>query len=230
VNRVHVDVNWSSEVSGRFPGLQVCVAEIRGVCNVEANEAIRRLSAVVCAEVRGKYSVEALKDELTVRAYRDFYWRLDVDPTKTRPSGEALLRRVLRGGELPRISTVVDAYNLASMSTIVPVSGFDLDRVSPPFEVRFAGDESFRGIGMDRPMRLAEGTLVLADKHGVLCVYPYRDSDHSRITLSTRNVLVVAYGCPGIVEDQLRVAVESTLSYIRQTSGGEVASMRVFSA
>lgn len=83
-------------------------------------------------EVKTKYDVETLKDEPTVRAYRDLYWRLGIDPTKTRPSGESLLRRVLHGNELPNTSTVVDAYNLASMKTIIPISGFDLDLLVPP--------------------------------------------------------------------------------------------------
>jgi DNA/RNA-binding domain of Phe-tRNA-synthetase-like protein len=153
-----------------------------------------------------------------------------VDPTKTRPSGEALLRRVLHGNELPRISTVVDAYNLASMKTIIPISGFDADLVDQPFHVRFAGDgEVFSGIGMTKPMPLKNNALVLTDERQILCIYPYRDSDRSKITLQTRNVLITAYGSPGITENQLRNAVETTLSHIKQTSHGETTLVKTFS-
>lgn len=72
-----------------------------------------------------------LKDNPTVRAYRDFCWKLNMDPTKTRPLGEALLRRVLHAKQLPRISTVVDAYNLVSTKTMIPISGFDEDKLNP---------------------------------------------------------------------------------------------------
>jgi len=179
--------------------------------------------------VRSKYVVEVLKDDSTVRAYRDLYWRLGVDPTKTRPSGEALLRRVLNGNDLPNISTVVDAYNLASMKTIIPVSGFDRDCLSPPFQVRFAENgESFRGIGMTEPSLLTGKLLVLADQKQVLCIYPYRDSDSTKITMSTRSIMIVGYGAPGISEEQLKPAVEMTLAYIRQVAGGEVEAVMVF--
>ena len=82
-------------------------------------------------------------------AYRDFYWKLDIDPTKTRPSGEALLGRVLHGHDLPCISMVVDAYNLASMKTIIQISGFNKDRLNSPLQICFAeNDETFTGIGI----------------------------------------------------------------------------------
>jgi DNA/RNA-binding domain of Phe-tRNA-synthetase-like protein len=72
--------------------------------------------------------------------------------------------------------------------------------------------------------------LVLADEMQVLSIYPYRDSDHSKITVETTNALIVAYGAPGIVEEQLRRAVESTISNIELTSDGETQMIQVFSS
>jgi DNA/RNA-binding domain of Phe-tRNA-synthetase-like protein len=51
-------------------------------------------------------------------------------------------------------------------------------------------------------------------------IYPYRDSDHTKITRQTRNVLIVGYGAPGITEQQLKESVETTISYIKLVSGG----------
>jgi DNA/RNA-binding domain of Phe-tRNA-synthetase-like protein len=71
--------------------------------------------------------------------------------------------------------------------------------------------------------------LVLADEKQVLCIYPYRDLDYTKITEQTKNVLIVGYGALGIAEQQLTEAVETTLSYIRQVSGGETEMINVFS-
>lgn len=49
------------------------------------------------AEYRRAYALKTLKDEPRLRAYRDFFWRVGVDPTKVRPVAEALLRRVIQG-------------------------------------------------------------------------------------------------------------------------------------
>lgn len=223
-------VHWSSKVSVRFLELSICMGTINNVRVEKENEQIQKLKKSVYEEVRAKYNLETLKDNQTVRAYRDFYWKLDIDPTKTRPSGEALLRRVLHGKKLPRISTVVDAYNLASMKTVIPISGFDKDRLNPPFHVRFARNgEAFTGIGMDKPITLTDKMLVLADEKQILCIYPYRDSDYTKITGQTRNVLIVGYGAPRITEEQLKEAVETTISYINLASDGETEMIK-FSA
>jgi DNA/RNA-binding domain of Phe-tRNA-synthetase-like protein len=231
VLKLQIHVGWDSEVSERFPELSIGVGIINNVHVEIENEQIKRLKKAVYEEVRAKYNIETLKDNPTVRAYRNFYWRLGIDPTKTRPSGEALLRRVLHGDELPRILTVVDAYNLASMKTIIPISGFDKDRLNPPFHVRFAKNgETFIGVGMVKPMTLTDKILVWADEKQVLCIYPYRDSDYTKITGQTQNVLIVGYGAQEMAEQQLTEAIEATLAYIKLVSCGEAEIIKVFSS
>jgi len=226
---MQIEVHWDADVSEKFPELSIGIGIINKVHVEKENKHMNALKRAVYEEVRAKYDIETLKDNKTVRAYRDFYWKLGIDPTKTRPSGEALLRRVLHGNELPTISTVVDAYNLTSMKTIIPISGFDKEKLNPPFDARFAKDgETFIGIGMTKPTTLTDNMLVLADKKRVLCIYPHLDSDHTKITEQTRNVLVVGYGAPGITEQQLKEAVETTLSYIKQGAGGEIETIKVF--
>ena len=228
---MQIQIDWSSDVKSRFPDLAVCIGTIDTVHAEKDNEEVRKLKKAIYDAMRAEYTVEALKDNPTVRAFRDFYWKLNIDPTKTRPSGEALLRRVLHGQDLPTISTVVDAYNLASMQTIIPISGFERDLLNPPFHVRFAQEnEPFTGIGMTEPIRLNNNILVLTDQTRVLCVYPYRDTDITKINLNTRNVLVVGYGAPSITRNQLQQSVEITLTFIKQVAGGMNKTTRVFSA
>lgn len=225
-----IHVQWSSKVSEKFPELAICIGIINDIHVEKENKQIIKLQKAVYEEARAKHNIETLKDNHTVRAYRDFYWKLNIDPTKTRPSSEALLRRVLHGKELPRISTVVDAYNLASMKTIIPISGFDKDQLNPPFRIRFAKNrETFTGICMNKLVTLTDKMLVLADEKQILCVYPYRDSDHTKITEQTKNMLIVGYGAPGITERQLKEAVETTISYVKQVSNGEIGMIKVFS-
>lgn len=113
-------LTWDKEAANRFPTLFVCVGIIQGVKVQRSNPQVEALRHIVTEDVRCKFNLEQLKNDLTVRAYRDLFWALGIDPTKTRPSGETLLRRVLHGDEVPKISTVVDAYNLASLETIIP--------------------------------------------------------------------------------------------------------------
>lgn len=83
---MQVAVKWASEVSVKFPELSICIGITSNVTVDKKNEQINSLKRSVYEEVRAKYTIETLKDNPTVRAYRDFYWRLGIDPTKTRPS------------------------------------------------------------------------------------------------------------------------------------------------
>src|SRR5258705_274267 len=76
--------------------------------------------------------------------------RLDIDPTKTRPSSEVLLRRVLQGKGLPRVSPVVDVCNLCSLEFQLPLGLYDRDRVHGAIRARAGRDgEGYEGIRKD---------------------------------------------------------------------------------
>jgi DNA/RNA-binding domain of Phe-tRNA-synthetase-like protein len=64
-----------------------------------------------------------------IAAVRTMYKRVGIDPTKTRPSSEALLRRVRKGDELPAINSLVDIINWCSLETQLPFGLYDLDRI-----------------------------------------------------------------------------------------------------
>ena len=163
----------------------------------------------LAAHVRSRYTLESLKDDPVVRAYRSFYWRIGIDPTKTRPSSEALVRRLLRTGRLPRINPLVDAGNIASARHMVPIGLYDLDRAAPPLRLTLArGGEEFHPIG-GGPEALRPGTPILVDSRGtVMHVYPHRDSVHTAIAPGTTRALALAAGVPGVPLSRLRETLQ----------------------
>lgn len=164
--------------------------------------------------------IENLKVHPVVRAYRDFYWRIGIDPTKQRPSGEALVRRALKG-KIPRINNVVDAGNLASIETLVPIGLYDLNKIEGNLTLRFAHDgELFKPIGGEEE-RLTENQIVLADEKKILHVFPYRDSRITMVREDTRNVLIVACGVPGIDKKIVSEACSKATKYILKLAGGK---------
>ncbi len=69
------------------------------------------------AAIRGGVSADFTEEIARVRA---MYKRLGLDPTKVRPSSEALLRRVRKGDPLPRVNSLVDICNWCSVETQLP--------------------------------------------------------------------------------------------------------------
>ena len=199
------------------------IAMIQGVRHSEqASEAIRDAIAKVEEELRSSYSIDEVKNVRTLRMQRDFFWRMGVDPTKVRPASEALLRRIVLNKGLPRVSPIVDAYNLASVKTLLTFSAFDLTRITPPLAVRISHEGEAVVLIGNRKKHLTGKELVLTDAAKVLCVYVHGDVDATKVTEATTDVLLVAYGIPGLSHDELEAGLLVAARYIQEFAGGEI--------
>jgi DNA/RNA-binding domain of Phe-tRNA-synthetase-like protein len=204
-----------------FPGLQVVELQISDLHIVEKSESLERFKIEVEQKVRQSFtSLEQIRDQPIFRSYRDFFWRVGIDPTKTRPAGEALTRRIVAGKDLPTINTLVDSYNLASVRTSVAIAAFDSNTIfEADLFMRVARkNELFRGIGMDSEIRLKGVEVVIEDLKSckLVAVYPYRDSDDSKVTLSTTSVLLMMCGVPGIPLEGLEAAASLSKEYVER--------------
>ena len=120
----------------------------------------------------------------SVNRARELYRRFGTDPTKTRPSSEALLRRIKKGESLPRINSLVDVANAMSVQLQVPVGLYDLGKVKgEELAIRLGADgESYEGIGKVR-VNVA-GRICVADAAGPIG-NPSADSARTMITTDT---------------------------------------------
>ena len=122
---------------------------------------------------------------------RTMYKRVGLDPTKTRPSSEALLRRIRRGDELPRINRLVDVINWCSLESQLPFGLYDLDRIQGDVVLRLGlPGEEYAGIRKDA-VHVA-GRLTLADAVGPFG-NPTSDSARTMVTVATTRALVVIF-------------------------------------
>ena len=215
--KIRTEPSLASKLAGLFLG----IATIGPVKIEKSGKTFLDMEREKVAGIRRKFRLDLLKEEKLVRAYRDFYWALGIDPTKIRPSSEALIRRCLQGAEIPKINNVVDAYNLASMETLVPMGAFDLERIVPPIIMRYSKPgERFVKIG-GFGEELVGNELVLTDAEKVMNIYPHRDSDLTKVSFSTSRVLLIVAGVPGVDEGMIASATEKACSYIANFAGGK---------
>jgi DNA/RNA-binding domain of Phe-tRNA-synthetase-like protein len=218
-------IDISPDLAEEFPGLRAYQIKIMYV-KVENKDssvaqAVDDMLDYVERNVKQKYTLEGLKDVAIIRAYRDFFWRAGIDPTKIRPASEALIRRILSDRPFPRISTLVDSYNLASVVSGVPIAAFDMDKVVGKLQMRKSrNEESFLGIGMDQPQKLSGKEVVVTDAEKLVAIYPYRDSATSRVTEATKNVLFLICGVPNVEDHELDESKRITIEFITKFCGG----------
>jgi DNA/RNA-binding domain of Phe-tRNA-synthetase-like protein len=149
---------------------------------------------------------------------RTMYRRVGIDPTKTRPSSEALLRRVRRGEPVPRINTLVDLCNWCSAEFQLPYGLYDRAQIHGRIELRRGRPgETYHGIRKD--VVHLDGRMALCDERGPFG-NPTSDSARTMITPATTAALVVVYAPCDLAAERLQVALEATSSRIRQYAGG----------
>jgi DNA/RNA-binding domain of Phe-tRNA-synthetase-like protein len=158
------------------------------------------------------------KPPSNVAPTRTMYKRIGLDPTKTRPSSEALLRRVMKGDPLPRVNSLVDVCNWCSVEFQLPYGLYDRAHLEGTVSLRLGLDgESYPGIRKDEVH--VGGRMTLADARGAFG-NPTSDSARTMVTTATTSVLVVVFGPQEMPMDWLVPVLDTTVARITQFAGG----------
>jgi DNA/RNA-binding domain of Phe-tRNA-synthetase-like protein len=148
-------------------------------------------------------------------AVRGMYRRTGLDPTKRRPSSEALLRRVRKGEALPRINSLVDICNWCSLEFQLPYGLYDLDRIEGDVILRLGAEgESYEAIRKDEVH--VGGRIALADARGPFG-NPSSDSARTMVTDAATRALMIVFAPAEVplvrVEQVLEISSARTLAY-----------------
>lgn len=216
------DLRISSELAGR---VRLGTFELLGVAVRERDDALQAVVDQACRELKSRYGDGKSAEVPGTADARTLYKALGLDPTKTRPSNEALLRRALKGEPLYRINTLVDALNLCSLRAQLPFGLYDRDKLQPPTELRRGGaGESYDGIRKG-PVNV-DARPVLVDAAGPFG-NPTSDSARTMITLETRNALIVVYAPAAYSLARLGEVLDASAATLKRFCGGEVADRRI---
>lgn len=205
--------------------LALGVLEAEGIGRAPLSPGFDEEVRQVCERLVALYSGKPAADIPGVAETRALFHQLDLDPTKTRPSSEALLRRVLQGKGLPRVLPAVDVCNLCSLEDQMPLGLYDRDRIRGPLQVRVGrAGEGYAGIRKQRVQ--LSGRLLVADEEGPFGA-PTSDSAHTAVGSESHNLLAVMFSPAQRAGRHLSVALEHLASRLTEWCGAEVVAVRV---
>ena len=214
-------MNIAIEISG------VTLGEIT-VENVKVSSTTPELFAemdAICERSRRELTVEGVAELESISAVRRMFRAWGVDPARYRPASEALLRRVVQGKGLYRVSNVVDIINLGSIETGWPYGTYDTAHVTPPIAFRLGkAGETYEGIG--RHVWHLEGRPVLADARGPFGS-PVSDSTRTMITEATRSVLTTIFAPAGSSAAAIQQALDRVGQRLARVAGAQVTSTSI---
>jgi DNA/RNA-binding domain of Phe-tRNA-synthetase-like protein len=157
-------------------------------------------------------AAEAGAQPAKIEAWKEAYRAFGAKPQRTRPSVDALTRRM----PLPEINQAVDAYNSISVKHVLPIGGEDLDRyVGAPRLVRATGDEaSEEALGQPEP-----GEVIWRDDVGVTCRrWNWRQVVRTRLTEETTNAIFLLERLEPMSLEELKEAGEELADLLSELS------------
>jgi DNA/RNA-binding domain of Phe-tRNA-synthetase-like protein len=153
----------------------------------------------------------------TIAAVRSMYKRVGIDPTKTRPSSEALLRRVRKGDPFPRINSMVDVCNWCSLEFQLPYGLYDASKIDGGVELRIGRDgESYPGIRKDDVH--VGGRICLGDARGPFG-NPTSDSARTMVTTATTEGMLVVFAPLDVDVARLQAVLDATSARMSEFTG-----------
>lgn len=198
-------------------------AVLASVKNTETNEALWTEIDHFIEDYRLRYTPDSIKLMPSIEATREAYKRCGKDPSRYRPSGEALVRRTLKGHDLYHVSTLVDLINLASIRYGYSIGGFDADKIHGECLTLGIGREGepYEGIGRG-PLNI-QGLPVYRDEEGGIGT-PTSDHERTKLSLQTTRLLAIVNGYDGNRAETLACAqfIQELLSRYAESDGGEI--------
>ena len=214
-------ITLSEEIKRLCPAFQG-VAVMAQVTNSAHNAELWREIDAFTRELRAGETAESIKLQPAIAATREAYKRCGKDPSRYRPSAEALRRRLMRGIALYQIDTLVDLINLVSLRTGYSIGGFDADKIQGTDLKLGVGraEEPFEGIG--RGVLNIEGLPVYRDAVGGIGT-PTSDNERTKMDLGTQHILAIVNGYSG--QEGLREAAEMIQELLKKytsSDGGKI--------
>jgi DNA/RNA-binding domain of Phe-tRNA-synthetase-like protein len=143
---------------------------------------------------------------------RQLYKSFRIDPTKHRPSSEALWRRLRDKNDFPAVNPPVDLTNFLSLKFQICFGLYDLERLHGPAVITLgSGNDQYQGIRKESLN--FNGKIVLRDAQGAFG-NPSADSLRASVQRTSREVMQVLFFHP---DDSLQKAIlTETLAVFRQ--------------
>ncbi len=212
-----------TEFKKAYPSVTVGLAVIKGL---EIKKEDKKLQKEIDAFLASQSGLTTLQigQYPQIQSYRKIYKETGVDWHSKRSSPEALLRRIAQGKGLYNINTCVDAYNLVVMKHRVSAGAFDLDKIKFPTVLRFAKKgETITLLGDEEPTIYEKGNVAYFDQVGGYNIhFNYLDAHRTRVSETTKNLLINVEGVYQISRRQVEEALKEVLQKINKYCGGKV--------
>ncbi len=218
------DLSYSiaADVFARFPEYRRGVVLAYGVRNGASPAELVGILRDEETRARARLNMDTLTTELRLASWREAFRSLGYKPGDFRPSIEALLRRVLRGQELPAINALVDIGNIVSLRHLLPVGGHAIDVLTRDIALRPAsGTEDFIPFGSQELEHPMPGEFVFVEGDQVLTRrWIWRQANHTLTLPETTAIEFNIDALPPVALPDVETAGRDVMDLVERFCGG----------
>nr|WP_321501546.1 phenylalanine--tRNA ligase beta subunit-related protein [uncultured Dethiosulfovibrio sp.] len=221
-------INICDGVFDRFQGYHRAVVLVRGANNRGEEPSLLSKLREAESEVRQEVGSSDHRDIPTIASWVEVFRSLGINPNKYPPSVANLIKRTVKGTDLPFVNKLVCIFNVISLRHKVPCGGDDLSVVTGDLRLDFAtGDESYVPLGKADVVEHPEpGEVIYFDDGNgdVFCRgWCWKNGDRSKITEETEDVAINVEGMSPVSVEDLSLMAEELAQMVRDHCGGDVS-------
>jgi len=215
----------ADDVFAKFPEYQRGVVLAYDVRNGASPAELIKILRGEEAAVRERLNIDTLTAEPCLASWREAFRQLGYKPGDFRPSIEALLRRVLRGQELPSINALVDIGNIVSLRHLLPVGGHAIDVLEHDIALGPAsGAEAFIPFGSEETEHPVPGEFIFAEGDTVLTRrWIWRQANHTLTLPGTTAIEFNIDGLPPVTAVDVEAAGKDVMDLVKRFCGGRTS-------
>jgi DNA/RNA-binding domain of Phe-tRNA-synthetase-like protein len=189
-------------ITEEFPGLGIAWIEVEAGSR-RTPEPVQRRLRDLSDRFYGSHAIH-MRERPIPWAYRVFFRQIGLDPDRTRTPIEQLALDRLHDGAFASRGMPVDALTIATIETGVALRAYDADRLAGDLCIRAsAPGESLP----DRPGKLAQGTLTVADEQKPLELLFGEPARADPAEVDARRLLIAAIQVKGVPQASIDEAL-----------------------
>lgn len=194
------------------------IIAIRDIDNSNSNEQILKLLRQAEGLIKNQFQNMKPSEHPRIKCWRNVYSTFGAKPSKYNCSIEAMVKRILEGGNVPDINNMVNLYNYISLKHLISVGGDDDDKIDGDVTLAIAkGDEKFKEIGQEETKNPNAGEVIFRDDNDVLGRrWNWRQSQKTKITKDSKNINLQIEGVYPVAKNDIEEAGNELMDLIQR--------------
>ncbi|MED3648244.1 B3/4 domain-containing protein [Halalkalibacterium halodurans] len=211
-----------SSIFERVPSFKIGMITYHNIVVTPSPQMLRGRLQFFQEEVKvATNTTKTVTDYKGIVEWRQTFKQLGIDPSKYRPSSEALYRRIKQGKSLPEIHSAVDVNNFFSLEYECPFGIYDAEKINGDIVLKL-GDIGAQYEGLNGRVNAMEGKLVTCDAEGPFGS-PIVDSKRTAVTEKTTSAIQIAYLRPSLTDQDTEKLLTAAAHMFVQIHGGTSA-------